>query len=88
MIPKLIVALLLISCASAQYNETLAKILAELTLVSYCHPTQIESWSCFPCTKTLKLKFPSVIKNSTNDTLGYLAISDQLDATSTPISLP
>jgi hypothetical protein len=81
MLKTCLVVLLLVCSTRAQYNQTMAKILAELTLVSYCRPYLIESWTCFPCTKTLKMTFPSVIKNSTNDTLGYMAISDELDAT-------
>jgi hypothetical protein len=77
---KIFVGLLLIMVASAQYNETMGKYMAQLAVCSYCRPSQIESWECLPCKKTLKISFPSVLRNSTGDTLGYIAVSNDLDA--------
>lgn len=79
---KILLSLLFILLVNAQYNETLGKMFGFMTVASYCRPNQIEAWTCTPCKRIPDLRFPSVFKNSTNDTLGYIAISDALDATS------
>jgi len=69
--------------ATAQYNETMGKILGHLTVASYCRPSLISAWTCDPCKRFPGMKFVTVMKNSTNDTLGFIGVSDELDATST-----
>jgi hypothetical protein len=57
----------------------MAKYLVRMTACSYCNPHQIEAWNCSEC-KKITMTHVKVIKNSTEDTLGYIAVSDQLDA--------
>lgn len=79
---RILLLFLVVALAHAQYNETIGKILGQLTVASYCKPSLIESWTCNPCKDYPKMKFVKVIKNSTNDTLGFIGVSDELDATS------
>lgn len=78
---KLIVLAILVVLAMGQYNESLGKLFGQLTVASYCRPSLISAWSCDPCKKVSGIKFVTVMKNSTNDTLGYIAVSDDLNAT-------
>lgn len=79
---KLIVLSILVVLAMGQYNESLGKLLGQLTVASYCRPSLISAWNCDPCKKVPGMKFVTVMKNSTNDTLGFIAVNDELNATS------
>ena len=66
---------------AAQYNPELSKDLCELTVASYCRPTKLIDWSCTPCKNSnLEISNVSLFINSTQATLGYIAISKKLDA--------
>lgn len=71
-----LLCLLLATMVVAQYNETIARTLARITVCSYCHPSQIEAWNCSECNKTVKMTHVQVIKNSTGDSLGFIGVSD------------
>jgi hypothetical protein len=81
---KLFVFVFLTITAVAQYNESLGYIFGRLAVSSYCKPSQIESWTCQPCKKYPNIQFANVIRNSTNDTLAYIGIDNNLGATSIP----
>lgn len=78
---RLILIVLLVIFVSAQYNESLGKLFGQMTVASYCRPSLINAWTCDPCKKVANMKFVTVMKNSTNDTLGYIAVNDDLNAT-------
>lgn len=75
-----IIFILLILVVKAEYNETLGKYFARLTVASYCIQGQINSWNCVPCKKADDLKFVHVFKNHTSDISGYIGVSDSEDA--------
>lgn len=79
---KVVLIALVLCLAAAQYNESMGKLLGQLTVASYCRPSLISAWTCDPCKRYPGMKFVTVMRNSTNDTLGFIGVSDALDATS------
>lgn len=75
-----LILLLALLVVKAEYNETLGKYLAKLTVTSYCLQGQVDAWSCGPCKKADSLKFVQMFKNHTSDISGYIGISDSEDA--------
>ena len=78
---NLLLLSILVVFGAAQYNPELSKDLCELTVASYCRPTKLIDWSCTPCKNSnLEISNVSLFINSTQATLGYIAISKKLDA--------
>jgi hypothetical protein len=72
--------LLTLLVVKTEYNETLGKYLARLTVASYCIQGQVDAWNCGPCKKADSLKFVHMFKNHTSDISGYIGVSDSEDA--------
>jgi hypothetical protein len=80
---KVLFCLLFCSAAFAQYNPELSKELCELAVASYCRPVKVLDWSCGPCKGSfLQIQNVSLFINSTQDTLGFIAVSKKLNAIS------
>jgi hypothetical protein len=83
MIKYLFILVVLIFNGHSQYAEDVGKDLCHLAMASYCRPSHIQDWSCAPCKSSqLGIKNVSVIINSTSATLGFIAISQKLNAIS------
>lgn len=81
---KVFIIFFLAYVSLAQYNPELSKELCQLTVASYCRPTKLVDWSCLPCKNSpLQIQNVSLFINSTQATLGYIAISKKLDAIGT-----
>lgn len=70
---KLVVFLTLLWLCCSAYNETMGRLFSQLTIASYCKLDDIRSWSCAPCKRNPDMKNVHVWKNSTNDTVGFIA---------------
>lgn len=78
---KILLCVVLCSMVACQYNPELSKQLCELAVSSYCKPLKLLDWSCGPCKGSfLQIQNVSLFINSTQNTLGYIAISKKLDA--------
>jgi hypothetical protein len=73
---RILLGVLLLFVAAAQYNESMGKLFGQLTVASYCRPSLVSAWTCNPCKRYPNMKFVTVMKNSTNDTLGFIGVSD------------
>lgn len=72
---------LLFVSASAQYDPNMGKGLCGLTVASYCNPNHLADWSCLPCKNSqIQLANVKLFKNSTGDTLGFIATNSQMKA--------
>ena len=80
---------LLFACivlAATQYNPVLSRDLCQLTVASYCVPISVLNWNCGPCKNSaLQIKNVSLFLNSSQNTAGYIAVSDSLQAIRTLI---
>ena len=79
---KLILSFVLILCTTyAQYNPELSKEMCYLAVAAYCKPVKLLDWSCEPCKSSfLEMGNVSLFVNSTQNTLGFIAVSKKLDA--------
>lgn len=79
---KAIVAFVLIFYStSAQYNPELSKEMCYLAVAAYCKPIKLLDWSCEPCKSSfLEMGNVTLFVNSTQNTLGFIAVSKKLDS--------
>lgn len=64
----------------AQYNPDLGAIFGQLTVASYCKERSIDAWNCTPCKNYPHLTHVTRFENRTEDTVGFIAVDDKLDA--------
>lgn len=78
---KILIFIIFFTIVLSQYNPQLSKDLCQLTITSYCVPISVLNWSCGPCkTSMLQIKNVSLFLNSSQNTAGYIAISNSLQA--------
>jgi hypothetical protein len=54
-----------------------------MAVASYCKPIKLLDWSCGPCKSSfLQIQNVSLFVNSTQNTLGFIAVSKKLDSIS------
>ena len=82
MLGRSVLVLLCISLVVAKYSQTLGEKLCRLAVASYCNKEKVADWTCKPCTSApVKLTHVQLFFNSSGDTAGFIAISEELDAT-------
>jgi hypothetical protein len=80
---KLLLLIVFFVLSFAQYNPQLSKDLCQLTITSYCVPISVLNWNCGPCkTSMLQIKNVSLFLNSSQNTAGYIAVSNSLQSVS------
>ena len=80
---KILLLAVFLYLAFSQYNPQLSKDLCQLTITSYCVPISVLNWNCGPCKNSiLQIKNVSLFLNSSQNTAGFIAVSNSLQAVS------